>query len=38
MFSPSNQPEKQQWFMLDVEDMSRHTGADPILLEEISGK
>lgn len=34
-FTPGNNPEKNEWVFANIEEMAQHTGADPVLVDEI---
>lgn len=34
-FTPANSPEKGEWIFNNIEEMSQHTGAEPVLVDEI---
>lgn len=37
-FVPENNPEKNEWYSLDVEEMAKQSGAQPVVIEMILGK
>lgn len=34
-FTPSNNAEKNEWIFANIEEMAAHTGAQPVLVDEI---
>jgi surfeit locus 1 family protein len=36
-FTPVNNPEKEQWVFSDIEEMAKHTGSEPVLVDEVFG-
>ncbi|KAI8821111.1 SURF1 family-domain-containing protein [Fimicolochytrium jonesii] len=36
MFIPDNKPEKNEWYWLDMDTMTKHTGALPVVIEMVS--
>lgn len=37
-FVPENSPEKNEWYSLDLEEMAKQSGAQPVVVEMILGK
>ena len=37
-FTPNNDPVRNQWYWADVEAMANLTGAEPMLVERVTGK
>uniref|UniRef100_A0A0H5GAB2 SURF1-like protein n=1 Tax=Leucosporidium scottii TaxID=5278 RepID=A0A0H5GAB2_9BASI len=37
-FTPVNNPEKEQWVFSDIEEMAKHTGSEPVLVDEVFGE
>lgn len=36
-FTPENKPEKEEWVFSNIEQMAQHTGAEPVLVDEVFG-
>lgn len=37
-FTPENKPEKDEWVFSNIEQMAKHTGSEPVLVDEIFGE
>lgn len=37
-FTPPNNPEKGEWIFANIDEMAKHTGAEPVLVDEIYSK
>lgn len=37
-FTPVNNPDKEEWVFSNIEEMAKHTGSEPVLVDEVFGK